>query len=430
MRGTRVALGRVRLAELHPDLRGAFISAPRSLQRSGAYDVHLSGWVVGANGPVEAVEVWSGETCLHTYPVQTEPGKQPREIAELPHAATSGFRGQLGLAVAPRRFELRVVAVLDPDRRVEIGTIRGRRERWAPIVSAARSPLLITSLGRTGTTWLAHLLVQHPDVLAYPRYPYETCVGLYWAHALAVLAQPADERVFPSSKLQSDLGTIGANPYAVPDGNAATEWLRSGHVDELAAFARATIDGFYDRVARDVDKRGARYFVEKYNPGINPRVALELYPDARELILVRDFRDMYSSIRAFNLKRGYTAFGRSDAHTEEGYLAHLAGGAARLLADWKARSLRAHLVRYEDLVAAPAATLEGICAALGIAADPATVARAVEAAAKESEWTALHKTSDSTEASVGRWRTELPMELQEAATDAFREPLEAFGYET
>ena len=35
----------------------------------------------------------------------------------------------------------------------------------------------------------------------------------------------------------------------------------------------------------------------------------ELYPDAREVFLVRDFRDMVASIFAFNRKRGVRGFG-------------------------------------------------------------------------------------------------------------------------
>ena len=46
----------------------------------------------------------------------------------------------------------------------------------------------------------------------------------------------------------------------------------------------------------------------------------ELYPDSREVFLVRDFRDMVSSILAFNAKRGARGFGRAAAETDAGYV--------------------------------------------------------------------------------------------------------------
>jgi hypothetical protein len=39
-------------------------------------------------------------------------------------------------------------------------------------------------------------------------------------------------------------------------------------------------------------------------------------------------------------------------------------------------------------------------------------------------------TSASREQTVGRWRRDLPPDVAAAATEALREPLAAFGYET
>ena len=50
----------------------------------------------------------------------------------------------------------------------------------------------------------------------------------------------------------------------------------------------------------------------------------ELYPAARELFLVRDFRDMIASMQAYNARKGFGDFGRETAAERR----HLAGRAA------------------------------------------------------------------------------------------------------
>ena len=78
----------------------------------------------------------------------------------------------------------------------------------------------------------------------------------------------------------------------------------SDHVADLATFAQQRIDAVYRQVAALGDGR-AEFFAEKCLPEGNvPQLLRELYPDAREVFLVRDFRDMLCSIRAFNEKRG------------------------------------------------------------------------------------------------------------------------------
>ena len=46
-------------------------------------------------------------------------------------------------------------------------------------------------------------------------------------------------------------------------------------------------------------------------PNYLPVLIRELYPRAKEIFLVRDFRDMARSIMAFDAKRGYAGFGRA-----------------------------------------------------------------------------------------------------------------------
>ena len=78
----------------------------------------------------------------------------------------------------------------------------------------------------------------------------------------------------------------------------------------------------------------------------------DLYPDSKEVFLVREFRDVLASILAFNRKRGFDAFGREAVASDEEFLS-LRGTIDRLVGDWHARGHRSLLIRYEDIVLAP-----------------------------------------------------------------------------
>src|SRR5206468_3765127 len=109
-------------------------------------------------------------------------------------------------------------------------------------------------------------------------------------------------------------------------------------------------------------------FVEKFAVrSAVPDLVWELYPRARELILVRDFRDLVASILAMNVKVGYQGFGRRRAASDEEFIERqMADLASAFVRTWRERSDRAHLVRYEDLVTSRGPTLEGILEYLGL----------------------------------------------------------------
>lgn len=58
-------------------------------------------------------------------------------------------------------------------------------------VSRYLQPILLSALARSGTTWLMRLLISHPAIVGYPRYPYELHVAGYAWHACRVLAAPS-----------------------------------------------------------------------------------------------------------------------------------------------------------------------------------------------------------------------------------------------
>ncbi len=93
------------------------------------------------------------------------------------------------------------------------------------------------------------------------------------------------------------------------------------------------------------------------------------------------------------------------------------------------RGRRVHVVRYEDLVGDQRETLVGVLEHIGASTDPDTVTEMLARLAAQRSQRAGHATTDSTDRSVGRWRSELTPEQQELAQALFRPHLEALGYD-
>jgi hypothetical protein len=90
---------------------------------------------------------------------------------------------------------------------------------------------------------------------------------------------------------------------------------------------------------------------EKHLADNLPWLVWELYPHAKELFLVRDFRDVFSSMLAFNQRSGRRVFGPAHVESDEELAYFLRDSRLRYLSNsWPKREERAHLIRYEDLI--------------------------------------------------------------------------------
>lgn len=415
-------------------LRGV-VQQPEVKAEHTLYAYKLVGWVVGRRAPVDRVELVQGGEVVQAAAVGAARRNAANRFPETPWAATSGFRLHVDALTFPATIDCELRAVFADGVAVPIAAIQGRRD---PVPSASATflqPLIVTSLGRSGSTWQMRLLAEHPATVAYRRYPYEMRPGLYWTHLFRVLSGVPDyERpISHPESFAADPFAAGANPFhaaALDDYPELQEWAGPTYRANLAAFCQESIEQWYRRLAASQGQPGAAFFAEKHLPTEYPGLLWEMYPGAREVVLVRDFRDVAASALAFNARRGFDDFGRQHVASDEAFLARLKPSAELLLESWQRRASRAHLVRYEDLITAPEATLRDTLTYLGLNASPATIAGMIERAARESADTRDHQTSGSVSASIGRWRRDLEPALQEAATATFRDELTAFGYET
>jgi hypothetical protein len=430
-------------AERSEGLLGFGIDSPAPGSAHDRHVLHMVGWTVGRGSPAEFLKVRHNERLIRTVPV-----RGPRaDIADrlgVPPETDCVFHALLGLIGLGPEPTLSLAVALADGTEAPAATITLRRPALVPEYVPRIPPLIVNTLGRSGSTWLMQMLAAHPEVVVFRRFPYESTPARYWLHALRVLTEPVN---FVESQQPDTFGDpwwVGNNPYhddRVYEQDRLEAWFGGAHVESMASHAKQTIDDWYATLAEVQAQPAPAYFAEKHVwPTYLPDLVWELYPRTREVFLVRDFRDMARSILAFDARRGFAGFGRPPGITDEEYMrGGLRDMAADLLRAWRARKDRAHLVRYEDLVRRPEETLAAMLSYVGVDASPATVADLLAHGSKETldlpgfsyepSEVAAHRTMSELEATIGRWRTEGGEAFGALSQEVFGEALREFGYE-
>ncbi len=271
-------------------------------------------------------------------------------------------------------------------------------------MSSAPDPFFQVALGRSGTTVAMKLFAAHPDVVAHMAYPLEL-------RAYALALHPDDEGLMNGARHYRDLA-----PFTEADRSA----IDAGRGPDVEA-----VRDLYRRMAANQGKASPRYATEKYPPRLDLAAARAQAPGLKALFLVRDPRDVLSSARAFDEKRGYRGFVEREGDTEEAVVARYAGLYARLL-DLHSATPDGILVRYEDLITEPAREARRVFTWLGLDASDEVVDAAVAAATAKKP--GRHLTAASVPETVGRWREALSPQLADLISQRLAAPLAAFGY--
>lgn len=412
----------------------AFHIADLEKDRASETPFCLDGWVVGKGIKFSSIEIISNGFHLLTVSIDKICPDVAKRFGLSHDNVRIGFRTYINPFALPQNFELQGVAVTEQGDKVRVFTMRGERRPIEAVGEHMISPLLITTLGRSGSSYVLGLLASHPKITVYRPFQVEARYALYWTQMFLSLTHPKSW-IYPVNPFDlHDAAWILGKDTSRPSHNALYPdmlgWFNGPYVDNLFAFCTQNLQKHYMRIAQIQGKNGPRYFCEKSPPNALTQAALCLLPGAREIILVRDFRDVLCSIMAFNKKRGFLAFGRDQFDSDEEYVSGwLLGAAHSLLTCWENRKDDSLLLRYEDLIARPELTLTRVFEHLEIEASSRRVNQVLKAASKIQPKTQReHKTTASPRDSLERFRKELDPKLLALSNSLLREPLEAFGY--
>ncbi len=282
------------------------------------------------------------------------------------------------------------------------------------------TPILVTGPGRTGTTLLMSLLANSADIVVAELMPYETRHLAYYAIADAVLTHPADiVRSTHHDNVRGDGFRVGFNPYQCPAHEAAfrnpalaRDFALNYAPSRLASTFGDLVAEYYRRLKRDTGKPAARYFAEK-NDNLQPsvrRFARRAFGEVREIVTVRDPRDVLCSSLAY-----FKKLEPERAFTDISYASKTA------LAIFAERLPDVFFCKYERLLQGEQAFLDELSAFLGARVTP-------RPAEMRADMFRKHGTSASPDATLERWRTDLPSGMLARCNEAWAPYLETFGY--
>ncbi len=279
-------------------------------------------------------------------------------------------------------------------------------------------PIFLITFGRNGSTFFMHILASSRRIAFDRSYPYEArdLSYLYRLAQFAVQGARPDDWT-PDSIIRGDMETFGPYPHRRDDGTffqgkEAPFRLFSGMWQSYTDHVRNTQqNGFPDAV----------YYAEKVPQSIWHTLSPLTY--TKNIFLIRDPRDEFISIKQFNEKRGYRAFGWGEDETDQDYalrLCHQRRNFMRHVIRHEETDRRI-LFRYEDVMTDLDATVARLEAFLDLKLDMDEIQQST------TEMKA-HMTAGSQRKSVARWRDAMDVDLQKIFEDEIGEELAGLGY--
>ena len=280
--------------------------------------------------------------------------------------------------------------------------------------------VFVTAMPRSGTTLMMQKLAAHPLILAALHSIYEHPMASYLADLVRVTVAPAfvNQPVGLNAHFR-EKQSVGPNPYyaprfrrAFPSSDAMDHFHQVLFPERMNRAARGALEDFYALVAVQNGKPRPRYFAEKLETAAIPRGSIRaILPDAKEILLVRDPRDLYASYKARYKDINKLSVRQVRIETSQ------------VLAAATEHSSNVMVLRYEDLIANEAASLARVFAFLDLPPLETTRDAAADAALFS-----RHGTSKSPSSSVGRWRQSLTPEEQEECNGQLAPFLQHFDY--
>jgi hypothetical protein len=197
----------------------------------------------------------------------------------------------------------------------------------------------------------------------------------------------------------------------------------------LSRTAATIVDLYYSSVAESQEKKKTRYFAEKSLPFFLPNISRDLYGwKAKEILVVRDPRDIFCSATQFNKKRGTSAFSASYYEKDTAWFRFLCHSFVHVANRHHRLGAEALTIRYEDLILDERNAISKIMRFLQVCDDDATLAAIQDRIRQAGDVFSDHKTSTTPRHSVSRWRSYEDKNIFTFEDKQYLESMRMFGY--
>jgi hypothetical protein len=412
-------------------LRGFHLDEPTPHYAGTANKILLSGWLVGCKEAITRIDISidSGNTscCIQSCSLTVERADVVAHFQDPTINPHCGFSTSLMTLGLPENVTLSIHAISESDEDIPIAHIELQRSLTVTNFQSKLQPIIVTTLGRTGSSWLMQLLAKHPAIVVANQHPYETFALEYWLHLVS-------EQLLSPQQMLSPVDQRRFNRDFLAD-KQHQDWFQNEYYAQAIGFCQEAIENYYQSIAAQQHISSPQFFAEKipYFSGDGSTTwrqlgsaVRELYPDAKEIILVRDFRDMVLSALHFGAKD------KENTDLEKQKLTayqNVTKEVAEFSAYYKQNRANTYLVRYEELLFRTTDTLRSLFSSLSIPSSDAILQTVTRDKDTISETQQRHITSKSVGKSVARWKRELPPQLQGEYTKNFKYNLNLFGYD-
>jgi tRNA (mo5U34)-methyltransferase len=308
--------------------------------------------------------------------------------------------------------------------RHHLGTIHFKEntftENEKPTFNLGVSPILISSLGRSGSTVLANSIGLHPEVCLIGSYPFEYRFFSYCLHATYITTSPAnhDCSMGPDAFEKVNLFNTGFNPY---NSRGFDRLLVNDNLRDFyeTKFTCDTTVHFMEQAKAAIEritatKKTATAFIEKAVGSNLSNLAENIFPNLKEIVLMRNFWDMALSMIAFDVKRGTTSF---YSENPDDWLIARAYQHCNL-------TIRSRLegkipVLYEDLIKNPKLCLTKLVGKLGLKQDKESI-DAMLVPFTETPYLDRHKTDQNKKSEIRKWFSDEAVQAAEILLEQCR----------
>jgi len=433
--GTQVIVSDIKLITSEKNEQIHFnIEYPKLTQGEINSPFALQGWLL-SGVKIQAVEVSQAGIPIVSVPVSIHRPDIAKRFNFDESDNCFGFFSHLNPYLLPEQFELEVNAVTADAENILLCVISGHRPS---LTSSDLAPLLLTTLGRTGSTALLGTLGMHPKVAVYKPFDQEaryisyytqmfkTLSSAYsWQAPLAAISEYVTQDQLLGRNVPSD-DLLHYSVYSEMWGSFYQQYM-----PDLFKFCTGQLSHLYHHVAKLNGNDTPQWIAEKFVPGNEVLEVKTLFPTAKEIVLVRDPRDVYSSILSFIEKKGQLGFGRECFQDNRSYLTEaFIPSVIQLYRYWKTHADSVLLVRYEDMILESAQTFHKICQHLDIDSSPETINRMlIKASETNSDRQKKHQTSSSVADSMARFKSNLSQSDIRLMEESLSEVFVGFGYD-